>query len=96
MTSGTESVKRTIVIMNPRGFHMRPAAKFAQLANSFSCSVLVWIHDRSVNGKSLWDLVALAANHGTELVIETIGNDAELAATKLAEIASDLGDTDPD
>jgi phosphotransferase system HPr (HPr) family protein len=75
-----------VVIVNPQGLHMRPAMVFARLAQSFSSSVTVWQGDRSVNGKSLIDLMLLAAEAGAELTVEVHGNDAPAALPALMEV----------
>jgi phosphocarrier protein len=75
-----------VVIVNPQGLHMRPAMAFARRAQSFSSSVTVWMGDRSVNGKSLIDLMLLAAEPGAELTVEVHGSDAPSALTALMEV----------
>src|SRR5579862_6279686 len=69
-------VRSTVVITNPQGLHMRPAMAFAQAAQKFSSSVTVSHGDQSVNGKSLMNLLLLAAEQGTELIVEINGDDA--------------------
>jgi len=75
-----------VVIVNPQGLHMRPAMVFARRAQSFSSSVTVWMGDRSVNGKSLIDLMLLAAEPGAELIVEVHGSDAPSALPALIEV----------
>jgi phosphotransferase system HPr (HPr) family protein len=75
-----------VVIVNPQGLHMRPAMAFARLAQTFASSVTVWIGDRSVNGKSLIDLMLLAAEAGTELTVEVHGDDAQAALPALMKV----------
>ena len=79
-------LRRPVVITNPQGLHMRPAAAFAQLARQYQCSVTVWHGDRQVNGKSWLDLLLLAAEPGSELIVEVVGNDASAALAALAEL----------
>ena len=54
---GGEKIERRVTITNPQGFHMRPATKFAQLANQFQSSVVVYKGDQRINGKSPLDLM---------------------------------------
>ncbi len=75
-----------VVIVNPQGLHMRPAMAFARLAQTFSSSVTVWMGDRSVNGKSLIDLMLLAAEPGVELVVDVHGSDAASALPALMAV----------
>ena len=81
---------------NPLGLHMRPAAAFATVARQFRCTVSVWRADQRVDGKSLFDLLLLAAEAGTELVVEVDGDDAAEALPALADIlAAGSADDDP-
>ena len=59
-----EPLVQKVVISNPQGFHMRPMAAFAQLASRFDSSVKVSREGQSVNGKSILDLMLLAADRG--------------------------------
>lgn len=79
-------VRRTIIVNNPQGLHLRPAAAFAKRARDFKANVTVYRDDRSVNGKSQLDLVLLAAESGTQLTIEASGADAETAIDELAAL----------
>jgi len=75
-----------VVITNPQGFHMRPMAAFAQLAARFESSVKVSREGQSVNGKSILDLMLLAAAQGTELTLEVSGPDAPTALDALVTL----------
>jgi phosphocarrier protein HPr len=75
-----------VVITNPQGFHMRPMAAFAQLASRFQSSVKVSREGQSVNGKSILDLMLLAAAQGTELTLEVAGPDAQAALDALVHV----------
>jgi phosphocarrier protein HPr len=77
-----------VMIANPQGLHLRPAGAFATTAQRFASTVTVWKDGRAVNGKSLLDLITLAAEHGTELVVEVDGADADAALPVLLEILS--------
>jgi phosphotransferase system HPr (HPr) family protein len=79
-------LKRTVVITNPNGLHMRPSAAFVELAGRFQSDVLVSYDGRSVNGKSLWDLLLLAAMPGGELTLEADGPDAAEALDALVNL----------
>lgn len=69
-----DSLRETVSITNPQGFHMRPMAAFVEAANRFPCAVTVMREGIApVNGKSIWALMGLVAVQGTELVIEVTG-----------------------
>src|SRR5437868_15491114 len=59
-----ETLQRRVTITNPQGFHMRPQAAFAQLANQFASTVTVSNGQVRANGKSQWELMLLAAEQG--------------------------------
>jgi phosphotransferase system HPr (HPr) family protein len=82
-----DSVRQTVAITNPQGFHMRPMAAFAEAANRFPGSVTVIRSGMApVNGKSMLALLGLNAPQGTELVIEVTGAGAAEAMEGLAVI----------
>ena len=55
---------------------MSPSAKIVQLAQSFGCDVLIRKGDQEVDGKSMLDVLTLAAEKGAVLVLEAKGKDA--------------------
>ena len=83
---GSNALKRTVVITNPHGLHMRPATAFAKTAMQYQSVIQVHLGDRCVNGKSVIELVLLAAEMGAELILEVNGPDASAAAQALIEI----------
>jgi phosphotransferase system HPr (HPr) family protein len=84
-------LKRTVVVANPMGLHMRPATAFAQLARSFGSKVTVWNGSARADGKSSLDLILLVAMPGSELVLEVEGDDAPDAIEQLAEVLASPG-----
>lgn len=83
-----ETFQRRVTVTNPQGFHMRPQSVFARLANQFASSVTVSKGDVRANGKSQWELMLLAAEQGTELLLEVSGPDAGVALDALAKVLS--------
>jgi phosphotransferase system HPr (HPr) family protein len=81
-----EILRRKVMIVDPQGLHMRPLAAFAQRAGQFQSTVTVTKEDQRVNGKSPLELMLLAAQQGTELMLEVSGPDAHLAIDILAEL----------
>ena len=84
MTSGR--IERRVEVVNPLGFHARPAAEFVRLAGSFGCEILLEKDGVEVNGKSIMGVLMLAAEQGSTLVIRTDGRDAQEAITALADL----------
>jgi phosphotransferase system HPr (HPr) family protein len=81
-----ESLQHTVTITNPQGFHMRPKAAFAQLAAGFQSNVSVSWAGRTANGKSMWDLMLVAADTGDQLTVAVDGPDAPAALTALVAL----------
>ena len=82
-----ESIRQTVSVTNPQGFHMRPMAAFVEAANRFPCEVVVMRSGMDpVNGKSILSLMGLVAVQGTELVIEARGPCASEAIRELVPI----------
>lgn len=86
-----EPVRRTITLNNPQGLHMRPMSAFVQLANQFQSQVtIIGREGQRVDGRSMFGLMSLAAEQGTELTVEAAGPDQEAAADALAKFLAEL------
>ena len=86
------TASRDIVISNKLGLHARPAMQFVDLANQFTADIKVTaITDErtEADGKSVMQMIILAAVEGTTLRIEASGDDAEQAVAKLAELVNE-------
>jgi phosphotransferase system HPr (HPr) family protein len=81
-----QPLRQTVLITNPQGLHMRPSAAFAEAAGRFQSNVTVHYEGKAVNGKSLWDLMLLAAMPNTELTLEVDGPDAPAALEALVAV----------
>ncbi len=88
MVSGATT---TIVIQNRLGLHARPAMMFVETAMQFESSIKVGRTDQGedgekVDGKSIMQMMMLAATCGTELCICADGPDADNAIKELVEL----------
>ncbi|PRB80152.1 HPr family phosphocarrier protein [Pseudomonas sp. MYb185] len=86
MTQLTQRVQ----IINKLGLHARAAAKFVSVAKQHGCSV--WVggdEQRMVDGKSIMQVMMLAASKGTELCITCEGDHAEQAMDELVCLIND-------
>jgi phosphocarrier protein len=81
LTLPTKSVIATVV--NKLGLHARPAMSFVDLASTFKCTVTVRRADTQVDGKSIMQMMMLAASKGSTLEIVADGEDAESACERL-------------
>jgi phosphocarrier protein HPr len=81
-------IRCQVMILNALGLHLRAADKFVRLAQQFVSEIRVHHDAREVNGKSIIDLITLAAECGTQLGLEARGYDAEAALVALAKLVS--------
>jgi phosphotransferase system HPr (HPr) family protein len=77
------TVSRHVDISNALGLHLRAADKFVRLASQFRADVRVIRDGNKANGKSILDLVTLAAESGCRLHVETNGPDSQAALDAL-------------
>ena len=77
--------KARTTILNSLGLHARPAMAFVDLANGFASDVSVrrTDGDEVVDGKSIMQMLLLAATQGTEIEIGAEGADADAAVAAL-------------
>jgi phosphocarrier protein HPr len=86
MSTPDHSRTATVRIPNRAGLHARPAASFVKLASQFPCEVRVRKDEMEVNGKSIMGVMMLAAEFGSEIVIQTMGEEAETALSQLSAL----------
>ena len=85
-------VARDIIVSNKLGLHARPAMQFVDVANAFTSDILVrkgGEEPYDADGKSVMQMIILAATEGTTLRIEAEGEDAAEAVEKLVELFED-------
>ena len=88
MSQDLHVARRQVGIGNVLGLHLRAAYQFVHLAGQFQSEVGVWCNGMVANGKSILDLLTLAAECGTMLALEARGCDAEDAVATLANLIS--------
>ncbi len=82
-----EAVK--VKIRNRLGMHARPAMVFVEVASEFPCEISVCRADNPdevVDGKSIMQIMMLAATQGTELCINATGDRAKDACARLIQL----------
>jgi phosphocarrier protein HPr len=82
-------LERDIEIINKLGLHARASAKLTQTAARFQSEVWLSRNGRRINGKSIMGVMMLAASRGTQIRIETIGEDEQAAMNALAALIED-------
>ena len=82
-------IQQTTTIINKLGLHARASAKLTKTAGGFPCEVWISKGDRRVNAKSIMGVMMLAAGIGSEVLIETEGEQAQQAMDALLALIAD-------
>ena len=80
------SVSRTVTVKSPNGLHLVPCSRLVRLSTTFGCDVRIRKGNQHADGKNIFDLMGLAAAHGEQLELEALGDGADEAVTKLAQL----------
>jgi phosphotransferase system HPr (HPr) family protein len=79
-------VSRTVVVNIPQGIHARPANLIVRRMQSFQAKVEFVRENQRVDGKSILELLTLAAEQGTQLQVEATGPEAQQAVDAIVEL----------
>ncbi len=82
-------IQTTIKVSNKLGLHARASAKLTKLAGSFPCEVWLARGERKVNAKSIMGVMMLAAGIGSDVVLETSGDQEQAAHDALVALFND-------
>lgn len=90
-----EVIQRQLQLVNPLGMHVRPAALLVKLANRFQSEIVLIKGNERIDAKSMIQLMTLAAEQGTTLLLEARGSDAQSAVDAIDKLFKEgLGDLD--
>ncbi|WP_283170523.1 HPr family phosphocarrier protein [Curtanaerobium respiraculi] len=82
-----------VTLINPQGFHMRPASLIVGEAAKFNATVTLVHNGKEIPGNSLMAMMAEGIKCGEELEIRAEGADEEAAVKAIvAFIAGGMGD----
>jgi len=76
-------VKEDVKVLNKHGLHTRPATVFVTQASQFKSEVFIHYKGIRVNAKSILGILILAVEPGSEITIETEGEDEKEALKAL-------------
>ncbi len=79
-------IKAQVTLRNKYGLHARPATLIAQTAKPFQCSITLEKDGTTVDAKSIFGMLTLAAESGATLTLVAEGDDASEAVAKLSEV----------
>jgi len=83
-----DTVSIRVKVVNRLGLHARPAMAFVDLAATFASAVWVVKGDTRVDGKSIMQMMMLAASQGSELDVIAEGADAARACEALSKLVA--------
>lgn len=78
--------KEKIKVINSLGLHARPASMIVQVASKYDSAITLKKDDVKVNAKSIMGVMLLAAEKGSEVEIEAIGDDSKEAVVAVKEL----------
>ena len=82
-----QKVKETLVVLNEKGLHTRPATELVKCVSNYKAQVTLHYQNLSVNAKSLLGILMLAAARGAKIRIEAEGEDADACVEALLSLA---------
>ncbi len=88
MSAPPRIARRRTVVGDPLGLHLRTAQRVVCLAQRFAAEIRVRCDQAEARGKSILDLMGLAAESGMVVELEAHGPDAEEAVAALADLLS--------
>ena len=83
------AITKTIRISNKLGLHARASAKLTKLAGTFRSDIHMSRAGRRVNAKSIMGVMMLAAGLGSDVEVETAGEDEDAAMAALTALIDD-------
>ncbi len=70
-------VSKVTKITNEMGFHMRPANVFVTAMTKYQSNINLIVDNKTINGKSIMNIMAACIKCGTELTVECDGADEQ-------------------
>ncbi len=80
--------EQSITICNQLGLHARSASKLVAVSSNFLSDVHIIYNEKQANGKSIMDLLMLAAKKGESLNIQCTGEDENEAISAIIDLIS--------
>jgi len=82
-------MKTIITISNKLGLHARASAKLTKMAGGFPCEVWLTKGERRINAKSIMGVMMLAAGMGSQVEVETLGDQEAAAMDAVVALIND-------
>lgn len=73
-----------MTVRHPNGLHMRPLDGIARIASQFTSEITLVNDSHRADAQSIIEMIGLAADCGSEIVVEASGDDAVEAVEAIA------------
>ncbi len=80
-------VKKSVVVKNPSGLHLRPAGNLCKEALKYESKINIIFGNSTSNAKSVLSVLGACIKHGDEIEIECKGKDEEEALNAIVSLA---------
>lgn len=86
-------VSQNITVTNKSGIHARPASELSKVASRCDSDVIIHVGEKTINPKSILNIMSAAIRCGTEITVECTGATEEADLKTLIEaIEGGLGE----
>ncbi|MDR3021673.1 MAG: HPr family phosphocarrier protein [Clostridiales bacterium] len=72
-------VSKKVTVNLKQGLHMRPASVFVNQMATFASEITITVSDKTLNAKSIMNVLGAGIKFGTEIVISANGSDEQTA-----------------
>lgn len=79
-------VSKEFTIKNKMGLHMRPANVFVTAMTKYSSDINIIFGGKTVNGKSIMNIMAACIKCGSQIIIECSGDDEAAMLKEAGEL----------
>lgn len=79
-------VSKEFTIKNKMGLHMRPANVFVTAMTKYSSDINIIFGGKTVNGKSIMNIMAACIKCGSKIIIECSGDDEAAMLKEAGEL----------
>ncbi len=82
-------IEKQIIVTAKSGIHARPASKIVKLANSFNSDIKIVYNGKTLNAKSMMEMMTAAVPNGGEVTFKIDGSDESEALVALEKVVKE-------
>ena len=84
-------IKKTVIVKELHGIHARPASQIAVVCRKFESKVTLAKEDKHADGRSVLQMLLLAALQGAQIEVTVEGGDEPAAMNQIVEVFENGG-----